>query len=151
MGKNIKLAMEIIMNIAMAIAMSLTADLLHGGLNVMTLLMILLGFVVGMILSFIIPYGRMSYGLCRLLKVEKHKLLSHLVATLPPAVIQTVIISAVMTAVNVLPHSPILKVYLTAYGQTTPIMILVAYVVALVVKPIAVRSIIGKRNGEDDN
>ena len=151
MGKNVELKMAVIMNIAMATAMSLTADLLHGGVNYKTLLMILLGFVVGMIMSFVIPYNRMSAGLCRILKVEKKKCLSHLVATLPPAVIQTVLISAVMTAVNVFPHNPVLKVYLAAYCQTTPIMILVGYAVALAVNPIAVRLVMGKQNGEDAN
>ena len=146
-----KAVMNVIMNTAMAIAMSLTADLMHGGLSARTWLMILLGFVVGMILSLLIPYDRMSRGLCRLLKVETRKLLSHLVATLPPAVIQTVMISAVMTAVNVLPYSPSWNVYLTAYGQTTPTMILVAYVVALAVTPIAVRLIFGKHSRTDQN
>lgn len=137
--------MAVIMNIAMATAMGLTADLLHGGVGVMTLLMILLGFVVGMAVSFMIPYDRMSAGLCRLLRVEKHRFLSHLIATLPPAVIQTVVIGAVMTAVNVLPHNPTLKGYLAAYGQTTPVLILVAYAVALAVNPIAVRLVMGKQ------
>lgn len=146
MEKNINLKMNVIMNLAMAIAMSLTADLLHGGVSVMTLLMMLLGFVVGMIPSFIIPYGRISAALCRLLKVEKNRVLSHLVATLPPAVIQTVIISAVMTAVNVLPHNPALAAYLSAYAQTTPIMISVAYAVALAVNPIALRLLVGKQS-----
>ena len=151
MRKNIKLSMNVIMNIAMAIAMSLTADLMHKGLSSRTLLMMLLGFVVGMIPSFFIPYDRMSAKLCRLLKVEKSRVLSHLVATLPPAVIQTLIISAVMTAVNVLPHSMSLNIYMTAYVQTTPVMILVAYVVALAVNPIAIRLIMGKHNAVNEN
>lgn len=150
MEKSVKWKIEVIMNLAMATAMSLTADLMHGGVSARTLLMILLGFVVGMILSCVLPYGRMSAGLCRLFRVEKRKLLSHLIGTLPPAVIQTLMISAVMTAVQVLPHHPVLMRYLSAYVETTLVLIPVAYAVSLVINPLAVRLVIGK-HGKENN
>lgn len=146
MGKSVKWKIAAIMNLAMATAMSLTADLLHGGVSVLTLPMIVLGFAVGMILSCLLPYDRMSSGLYRLLRIGKRRCLAHLIGTLPPAVIQTVMISAVMTAVQVLPHNPGLMGYLSAYGEITLILIPIAYAVALAVNPLAVRLVIGKQN-----
>lgn len=134
---------EIVMNAAMSVSMSLSAALLHGEIGWGILPMTLLGFAVGMVLSFLLPYDRMSAGMCRCLRVkaetEEKKFVAGLVGTLPPAVIQTVVISAVMTAIQLLPHNHELQNYLHAYGKTTLVLSPIAYVTALLVRPLAAR------------
>lgn len=134
------------MNIAMASVMSVAADFLNGGLTPRTFAMIPAGFAVGLIMNFIIPYHRINRALFgRIARAPLRSVLS----AIPPAVIQTAGIGAVMTAIGVASQHLSFREYLSAYATTTVSLIPIAYVVAFAIQPLAARTA-GLHNFKED-
>ena len=137
MTKKSRLINEMLMNLAMATAMSFAADIKNGTLSLRTLLMIPVGFAVGMLVSYLVPYGKIAQTLCRKAKAERGSLPAALLSGIAPAILNTLVIGAVMTAINV----PLAVVgtagYFSAYFSTLWVLIPVAYVVGVLVKPLA--------------
>ena len=126
--------MYAVMNLAMASAMSISADLLHGGITTRTFLMIPIGALVGLLLNFFVPYDRISQAI---FKHVRGKQIRYFLFALPPAILQTAAISAVMTAIGLARQHVGLQGYLSAYATTTLLLIPIAYIVALAVQPLA--------------
>ncbi|MGN1096060.1 MAG: hypothetical protein ACI4QR_06695 [Eubacteriales bacterium] len=129
-----------VINIFMAGAMSVTADLLHGAISYRTLIMMLIGFAVGMVLSYIIPFDKISAWTCRICRVKREGIAGGLVGNIIPAFMNTAVIGAVMTAINVSPIKLGFSVYINAYLSVIWILIPISYVVACFANPLAVRA-----------
>ena len=142
MSGKAKACMFVILNLCMALAMSITADLLHGGLSPRTLLMTLIGFAVGMVLSYLIPFGGIGNALCRAVHCNRQSFPGALLAGIVPALVNTVVIAAVMTWINVPPLTVGWQGYGQAYASVLPWLIPVAYLVGTAVEPLSVRAAI---------
>lgn len=131
MKQEIKLSCT--MNMIMSIAMNITVNCMNHTMNASfisfrTLVMILLGFIIGEILSFIVPIARMRQG-------ENRYVTSCLIGAL-----NTIVISFVMTWINVRVIPIVIQVYL----QSLLPLFIVSTLVAIIAEPIVLHFLLKK-------
>lgn len=157
---------ELLINVIMAILMSAAMGIVFAivifndpkaqtpPFPVFCLLNVVESIIVGLIVAFLIPLGKMGQALAKKAKVAPPSIKFGLINSIPLAIGNAVIVSAVVSFVNIaqahskIPADQAPPLFAMWFGSWAPLLIpgiIIGYVLALLLSPIVVRLVMGGR------
>lgn len=124
-------------NLPVSIAMSITASLMTSGINYMSWLLSLLGFAIAIALGALIKPSKLNAGFAAFFRLKPETLPGKIVGNVATTVIFTAVILTVMLLINV---GPVFPAILFAFRDMYLPLFAVAYIVSLIMTPIALRA-----------
>ena len=160
-GRKVHLIMTILMSVAMGIvaAVIIAADpkAQTPPLPVFCLINVVESIVVGILVAFLVPLGKMGQMLASKAKAAPPSLKFNLLNSLPLAIGNSVIVSAVVSFVNVaqahakIPEGSAPPLFQMWMGSWAPLLIpsiLISYVLAVALAPVVIRFVIPHDGGK---
>lgn len=157
MERKIGLIMAVIisavMGIVAAVVISRNPNAQTPAFPIFCLINVVESIVVGILVAFLIPLGKLGQALTKKAKAVPPSLKFNLLNSIPMAIGNSVIVSAVVSFVNIAQaHShipaeqapPLMAMWLGSWGPLLVPSLLISFVLAVVLSPIVVKAVRGK-------
>ena len=108
--------------------------------------------VLGLIVVLIFPMGKWGKGLADKVKAHPPGLKFSLINSIPYTLINTIVVGGILSFVNVMrahakmsdPKPPVIMMWLKSQALMFPVTLICSYILAVIIAPIIVRSVMGK-------